>query len=171
MSDIQVHVDEDGDIVVNRGDRTLLVIERVSPMRPHSSRTDAIDEIARKLVKLEHAEILATGVHEYGTSNADNATVWQLLSLLVDGKDTRPVKHTRRYVPLKELTEPADGYVVVKRWWAVHPEKGAAFAVFPGSDKLGSPQCNANKTIVERLKLPEEEVKFLAVAYLRQWYL
>lgn len=56
------------------------------------------------------------------------------------------------HIPLDELTKPKGGqcYVIVDHWWTVDPDKGAL--IFKMNKRHeGSPQCNSDKRIVDRM--------------------
>jgi hypothetical protein len=58
------------------------------------------------------------------------------------------------YIPLEKLTatpsEEGFHHLMTDRWWAIDPERGAI--IYRGGDgKAFSPQCNAHRSIVERL--------------------
>lgn len=82
------------------------------------------------------------------------------------------------FVPLEKLQEPIEGHVncLKDRWWSVHPEKGLAFYKPKGrngkrqsgqGNQYGSPQCNRNKAIAERLSSRHSwaELQFVEVAF------
>lgn len=76
-------IDDNGDLVCEQGDRTLLVIERRSPMRPHMSRTVAVDALVqcvRDADTLRKARELARGMRT--PTCRVNATTGQISDLL-----------------------------------------------------------------------------------------
>jgi hypothetical protein len=69
-------------------------------------------------------------------------------------------------VPLSDITTPKSGRICMgERYWAITPENEALFFKLRPSS-TGSPQCNSNRSIVERL-LPEGcRVEFVPMAFL-----
>jgi hypothetical protein len=76
------------------------------------------------------------------------------------------------FVPVDQLTSPPEGHVdhLGQRWWMVHPEKGLAFynphRRSGHGNPYGSPQCNSNKKISERLCQPWAEVRLIDHVFL-----
>lgn len=69
------------------------------------------------------------------------------------------------YLPLGDLHKHTGICAhITNRWWQVHPEKGLLFFPFNKRHpdlRNSSPQCNSNKTIVDRLCNAFAEVRFV----------
>ena len=63
------------------------------------------------------------------------------------------------FVPLTERTTTRSSivYNYANKWWVVHPEKGLAFF----GKGYGSPQCNNDKSISQRLCPPWGRIEFI----------
>lgn len=75
------------------------------------------------------------------------------------------------FVPFEEASTPPSGLInhIKDRWWAVHPEKGVLFYITrnsAGREIMRSPQCNADKRIIEPLL--EKNYSFLGPLEVRQ---
>lgn len=75
------------------------------------------------------------------------------------------------HIPEAQATAPAEGYCILDRWWAVHPEKGLAFyAQLRGyaRSEEPSPQCNPSEATMRALAArihPDHEVKHIPLVF------
>ncbi|TVM01521.1 MAG: hypothetical protein CV087_10740 [Candidatus Brocadia sp. WS118] len=73
----------------------------------------------------------------------------------------------KRYTPIsiKEVTTPKEGYrVITDSWWAAINGMVFGFRLNFKGRHIGTPQCNKNRSIIERLD-PDAEPLFIKVAY------